>query len=197
MELYITLGAVALLIFWIIGIYNKLVTLRTHYKNAFQQISVQLKRRMDLIGNLVEVAKKYMEHENETLIAVTKARQNMLDATAAADKNPGDHTTMAALQSSQVTMDKAMGGFSLTMEAYPDLKASSNMSELTEELISTENKVSYARQGYNDTVQKFNETRQHFPTVMFAGMFGFGDNADNLEFEESVAELNKAPKVQF
>lgn len=197
MEMWLTIGAVALLVIWIIKIYNNLVSFRSHYKNGFQQISVQLKRRADLIGNLVEIAKKYMEHESETLLAVTMARQGLIDATKGADSNPGDHGAMMALQASQLSMDKAMGGFSLKMEAYPDLKASDNMAQLSEELISTENKVSYARQGYNDLVQKFNEYRQQFPNVVFAGMFGFGQNADNLEFAESIADLNIAPKVQF
>lgn len=184
-------------IVWPINIYNTLVRYRTEYKNGFQQISVQLKRRLDLIGNLVEVAKKYMDHENETLLAVTQARQNMRQATADADSNPGDHTTMMNLAASQAGLDKALGGFSLTMEAYPDLKANQNMSELSEELISTENRISSARQGYNDLVQKFNEYKRLFPNVLIASPLGFAEDADVLQYEESVSELNQAPKVSF
>jgi LemA protein len=173
------------------------VSYKNQYKNGFEQISVQLKRRIDLIGNLVEVAKKYMEHEKETLTAVTEARSGLTAANNAAQANPGDASVMAKLAGSQMAMDSAMGGFQLKMEAYPELKASENMMQLSEEMTSTENRIASARQGYNDLVLKFNEYKQQFPTVILAGMFGFSEDAMNLEFEESVQELNRAPKVSF
>jgi LemA protein len=194
---WLTILIVAIVVMWAIGIYNKLVSYKTQYQNGFEQISVQLKRRLDLIGNLVDAAKKYMEHEKETLMAVTQARSGLLNATQAAEKNPGDVNAMATLATSQVTLDSAMGGFNLKMEDYPDLKASENMQQLSEEITTTENRIAAARQGYNDLVQKFNEYKKSFPTVMLAGMFGFGDNAKNLEFSESVEQLNEAPKNLF
>ncbi len=188
---------IAIIIILVIKTYNKLVSYKNQYKNGFEQISVQLKRRIDLIGNLVEVAKKYMEHEKETLMAVTEARSGLTAANNAAQANPGDASVMAKLAGSQMAMDSAMGGFQLRMEAYPELKASENMMQLSEEMTSTENRIASARQGYNDLVLKFNEYKQQFPTVIFAGMFGFSEDAMNLEFEESVQELNRAPKVSF
>jgi LemA protein len=188
---------IAIIIILVIKTYNKLVSYKNQYKNGFEQISVQLKRRIDLIGNLVEVAKKYMEHEKETLMAVTEARSGLTAANNAAQANPGDASVMAKLAGSQMAMDSAMGGFQLKMEAYPELKASENMMQLSEEMTSTENRIASARQGYNDLVLKFNEYKQQFPTVIFAGMFGFSEDAMNLEFEESVQELNRAPKVSF
>jgi LemA protein len=195
--MWITIGVLAVLILWVVKIYNKLVSYRTQYQNGFQQISVQLKRRVDLIGNLVEVAKKYMDHESKTLQAVTEARSGLSQATLNAEANPGDKQAMMALGASQTTMDGAMGGFNLKMEDYPDLKASENMMQLSEEMTSTENRIAAARQGYNDLVQKFNESRQQFPTVIIANMAGFSTNADNLEFSESIEQLNEAPKVSF
>jgi LemA protein len=188
---------IAIIIILVIKTYNKLVSYKNQYKNGFEQISVQLKRRIDLIGNLVEVAKKYMEHEKETLTAVTEARSGLTAANNAAQANPGDASVMAKLAGSQMAMDSAMGGFQLKMEAYPELKASENMMQLSEEMTSTENRIASARQGYNDLVLKFNEYKQQFPTVILAGMFGFSEDAMNLEFEESVQELNRAPKVSF
>jgi LemA protein len=188
---------IAIIIIMLITTYNKLVSYQQQYKNGFEQISVQLKRRIDLIGNLVEVAKKYMKHEKETLMAVTEARAGLTAANNAAQANPGDSSVMAKLAGSQMAMDNAMGGFQMKMEDYPDLKASENMAQLSEEMTSTENRIASARQGYNDLVLKFNEYKRQFPTVMLAGLFGFSDDANNLEFEESVVELNKAPKVSF
>ena len=194
---WVTILIIAIVIMWVVSIYNKLVSYKTQYQNGFEQISVQLKRRLDLIGNLVDAAKKYMEHEKETLMAVTQARSGLLNATQAAEKNPGDINVMATLATSQVALDGAMGGFNMKMEDYPDLKASENMMQLSEEMTTTENRIASARQGYNDLVQKFNEYKKSFPTVILAGMFGFGDDANNLEFSESIEQLNDAPKNLF
>jgi LemA protein len=194
---WVTILIIAIVIMWVVSIYNKLVSYKTQYQNGFEQISVQLKRRLDLIGNLVDAAKKYMEHEKETLMAVTQARSGLLNATQAAEKNPGDINVMATLATSQVALDSAMGGFNMKMEDYPDLKASENMMQLSEEMTTTENRIAAARQGYNDLVQKFNEYKKSFPTVILAGMFGFGDDANNLEFSESIEQLNDAPKNLF
>ena len=193
--LFITV--IGTLIIWIVKIYNNLVSYKTQYQNGFEQISVQLKRRLDLIGNLVDSAKQYMAHEKETLMAVTQARSGLLQATQAVENNPTDANAMATLASSQMALDGAMGGFNLKMEDYPELKASENMMQLAEELTSTENRIASARQGYNDLVQKFNEYKKSFPNVVFAGVFGFGADAQNLEFNESIQQLNEAPKDLF
>jgi LemA protein len=194
---WLLITIVAILLIWIVSIYNNLVSYKTQYQNGFEQISVQLKRRLDLIGNLVDVAKKYMEHERETLSAVTEARAGLIQANEVAQKNPGEANAMANLASSQVALDSAMGGFNLKMEAYPDLKASDNMMQLSEEMTTTENRIASARQGYNDLVQKFNEYKKSFPNLLFAGVFGFSMNAQNLEFSESIEQLNQAPKDLF
>ncbi|CAB9543691.1 LemA protein [uncultured Gammaproteobacteria bacterium] len=194
---WLLIAIIGILIIWIVKIYNNLVSYKTQYQNGFEQISVQLKRRLDLIGNLVDAAKKYMAHEKETLMAVTQARSGLLQATQAAENNPTNANTMATLASSQMALEGAMGGFNLKMEDYPELKASENMMQLAEELTSTENRIASARQGYNDLVQKFNEYKKSFPNVIFAGMFGFGANAQNLEFNENIQQLNEAPKDLF
>ncbi len=194
---WLLITIVVVLLIWIVSIYNNLVSYKTQYQNGFEQISVQLKRRLDLIGNLVDVAKKYMEHERETLSAVTEARAGLIQANEVAQKNPGEANAMANLASSQVALDSAMGGFNLKMEAYPDLKASENMMQLSEEMTTTENRIASARQGYNDLVQKFNEYKKSFPNLLFAGVFGFSMNAQNLEFSESIEQLNQAPKDLF
>ena len=194
---WLLITIVVVLLIWIVSIYNNLVSYKTQYQNGFEQISVQLKRRLDLIGNLVDVAKKYMEHERETLSAVTEARAGLMQANEVAQKNPGEANAMANLASSQVALDSAMGGFNLKMEAYPDLKASENMMQLSEEMTTTENRIASARQGYNDLVQKFNEYKKSFPNLLFASVFGFSMNAQNLEFSESIEQLNQAPKDLF
>lgn len=194
---WLLITIMVVLLIWIVRIYNNLVSYKTQYQNGFEQISVQLKRRLDLIGNLVDVAKKYMEHERETLSAVTEARAGLIQANEVAQKNPGEANAMANLASSQVALDSAMGGFNLKMEAYPDLKASENMMQLSEEMTTTENRIASARQGYNDLVQKFNEYKKSFPNLLFAGVFGFSMNAQNLEFSESIEQLNQAPKNLF
>lgn len=194
---WLVITIVVVLLIWIVSIYNNLVSYKTQYQNGFEQISVQLKRRLDLIGNLVDVAKKYMAHERETLSAVTEARAGLIQANEVAQKNPGETNAMANLASSQVALDSAMGGFNLKMEAYPDLKASENMMQLSEEITTTENRIASARQAYNDLVQKFNEYKQSFPNLLFAGVFGFSMNAQNLEFSDSIEQLNQAPKDLF
>ena len=185
---------IVLVFMFFAGIYNRLVALRNRYKNAFAQIDVQLKRRYDLIPNLVEVAKGYLKHERETLEAVIKARNQAAAAGARAAANPGDPTTMQALIGAETTLSGTLGRLFALAEAYPDLKANQNMMQLTEEMTSTENKVSFARQSFNDQVMEYNIARETFPNVLVAGMFGF--TAAQL-FEIQAAEERDAPKVKF
>jgi len=196
MELIIVLVVVALLAFWVVRIYNQLVELKNRHENGFSQIEIQLKRRYDLIPNLVETAKAYMSHERETLEAVISARNDAVAGLAAAAGNPGDPQAIQALAGAEGVLGGAMSRFNVTMEAYPDLKASANMAQLSEELTSTENKVAFARQAFNDQVTEFNTYRSSFPPVIFAGMFGFASDAALLEFEDS-KEIQAAPKVSF
>jgi LemA protein len=179
---------------WIAGIYNRLVALRNRFKNAFAQIDVQLKRRYDLIPNLVEVAKGYLKHERETLENVTKARNIAYTASQAAAANPADANAMKSLVSAEAGLTGALSRLMVVSEQYPDLKANQNMMQLTEELTSTENKIAFARQAYNDSVMTFNTTRETFPNVVFAGMFGFLP-AELFKIED--ATERNAPKVQF
>lgn len=190
----VLVALVAVLGLWVAGIYNKLVDLRNRFKNAFAQIDVQLKRRYDLIPNLVEVAKGYMKHESSTLEAVIKARNIALAASQAAAANPADANAMKGLLSAEAGLGGALSRLMVVSEQYPDLKANTNMLQLTEELTSTENKVSFARQAYNDSVMIYNTAREVFPSVIFAGMFGF--TAAELFKIDDPAERN-APKVQF
>jgi LemA protein len=180
----------------LVGIYNKLVTLRNRYKNAFAQIEVQLKRRYDLIPNLVETAKGYLKHERETLEAVIAARNQAAGRLENAAKNPGDASAMQGLVGAEGVLSGAMGRLFAVMEAYPDLKANQNMMGLSEELTSTENKVAFARQAFNDSVMAYNTYKQTFPPVVFASMFGHGSDAALLEFEDAKA-IRDAPKVSF
>jgi LemA protein len=190
----VLLAIVVVLGLWVAGIYNKLVELRNRFKNAFSQIEVQLKRRYDLIPNLVEVAKGYMKHESSTLEAVIKARNIALAASQSAAANPADANAMKGLMSAEAGLGGALSRLMVVSEQYPDLKANTNMLQLTEELTSTENKVSFARQAYNDSVQFYNTAREIFPNVIFAGMFGFLP-AELFKIEDPT-ERN-APKVQF
>lgn len=182
------------LVLFVIGIYNKLVALRNRFKNAFSQIDVQLKRRYDLIPNLVEVAKGYMKHERETLEGVIQARNMAANAGQQAAANPGDPTAMKSLGSAEGQLTGALGRLFALSENYPDLKANQNMLSLQEELSSTENKVAFARQAYNDSVMTYNTARETFPNVIFAGMFNFQE-ANLFEVEEEQERV--APKVSF
>jgi LemA protein len=197
LSLLIFIAIVAAIVFWAVGIYNGLVTARNGYKNAFAQIDVQLQRRFDLIPNLVEVAKKYMAHERETLEAVIAARSAAQSGLAAANASPGNPAAMAQLAAAQGQLNAGLGRLLAVAEAYPDLKANQNMMQLTEELTSTENKVAFARQAFNDMVMAYNNRREVFPNSVFAGMFGF-QPATLLEIPaEQQAQVRAAPKVEF
>jgi LemA protein len=196
--LLIVLGILAVIVIvgvlWVAGIYNTLVALRNRFKNAFAQIDVQLKRRYDLIPNLVEIAKGYLKHESSTLEAVIKARNIAASAAQAAAANPADANAVRNLAGAESGLAGALSRLMVVTEAYPDLKANQNMMQLTEELTSTENKISFARQAYNDSVMTYNTTRETFPNVIFAGMFGFLP-AELFKIEDPT-ERN-APQVKF
>ena len=191
----IVLSALVLFaVFFVIGAYNKLVTLRNRYKNAFSQIDVQLKRRYDLIPNLVETAKGYLKHERGTLEAVIAARNSAAAAGAKAAQNPGDPGVMKELGSAETALTASLGRLFALAEAYPDLKANQTMSQLMEELTSTENKISFARQAYNDSVMAYNTQREVFPSSLIAGSFNFAP-AELFVIEKP--EQKEAPKVSF
>jgi LemA protein len=177
-----------------IGGFNKLVTMRNRYKNAYAQIDVQLKRRYDLIPNLVETVKGYMAHERDTLENVTKARNIAIAASQAAAANPGDASAMKNLSAAETGLAGTLSRLMMVSEAYPDLKANQNMMQLTEELTSTENKISFARQAYNDSVMTYNTDREVFPSNIIAGMFNFGP-AELFAIDKP--EQKEAPKVSF
>ena len=192
--LIVVLVVLAVLVMWVVGMYNKLVQFRVRCKNAFSQIDVQLKRRHDLIPNLVETAKGYMSHEKETLEAVLKARASATQAQINVNGDPTNGADMQKLAQAEGQLTGALGRLMAVAEAYPDLKANENMMQLSEELTSTENKVAFSRQAFNDSVLQYNGYKQTFPPVIFANMFGF-DNAEYFEIEEPSEK--EAPKVSF
>lgn len=196
MEWIIVIAVIALLGFWIASIYNQLVALKNRYENGFSQIEIQLKRRYDLIPNLVETAKGYLSHEKETLESVIQARNQAMNGLQSAADNPSDPNAIKELSSAEGILGNALGRLNVVMEAYPDLKANQNMMQLTEELTSTENKVAFARQGYNDQVTEYNTYRQSFPPIIFAGFFNHGIDAELLEFADSEA-IQAAPSISF
>ena len=195
MGMWILLGVIVVLAFWAMSIYNRLVQLRNRFKNGFAQIDVQLKRRYDLIPNLVETAKGYIKHERETLEAVIKARNQAVTAAGAAGANPGNPAAMQGLSQAEGALTGMLGKLFALSEAYPDLKANQNMLAIQEELSSTENKVAFARQAFNDSVMEYNTRRESFPANVFAGMFSFGP-AELLQATEAPEE-RKAPQVKF
>ena len=186
-------GVIVLALFGI-GIYNSLVSLRNRFQNAFSQIDVQLRRRYDMIPNLVETAKGYMKHERETLEAVIAARNAAYSASQAAAARPGDPQAIRGLASAESQLTGVMSRLMAVAEAYPELKANQNMLALQEELTSTENKIAFARQGFNDAVTRYNVGREQFPAVLLAGMFGFGPG-QLLEIEDKSQRV--APQVTF
>ena len=192
--LLIVIGVIVVAALWGVGIYNGLVTARNAFKNAFAQIDVQLTRRYDLIPNLVEVAKRYMEHERDTLEAVTRARAAAVSGLAAAKADPGDAAAMTSLANADQGLTGALGRLMVVSEQYPDLKANQNMMQLSEELTSTENRVAFARQAFNDSVMAYNNRREVFPSSIVAGMFNFAPAA-LVEITEPAQR--EAPKVSF
>src|SRR3954464_9097257 len=191
----VVLAVILAVVFWLVAIYNGLVELRNRFKNAFSQIDVQLKRRYDLIPNLVESVKGYMQHERGTLDAVIKARGGAISAAQAAAANPGNPAAMQGLAQAEGALGGALGRLIAVFEQYPHLKANQNVLSLQEELTSTENKIAFSRQAYNDSVMEYNTKRESVPDNIFAGAFGFGA-AELLQSTDSPEE-RKAPKVSF
>jgi len=191
---WVLLGLIVVFVLFLIGIYNRLVAARIAFKNAFSQIDVQLTRRYDLIPNLVEIAKGYLKHERETLEAVIRARNAAVAGLRAAAATPGDPAALQQLAGAENALSGALGRLFALAEAYPDLKANQTMMQLSEELTSTENKVAFARQAFNDAVMAFNTTREVFPNNLVANAFGFAP-AELLEID--YAQKREAPKVSF
>lgn len=200
MGIWITLGVLAALVviilLFVVDIYNKLVVLKNRFLNAFAQIEVQLKRRHDLIPSLVETVKGYMAHEKETLEAVINARNAAANALKSALQDTSNPEMMRSLASAEGALGGAMGGLFAVMEAYPDLKADKTMAALQEELTSTENKIAFSRQAFNDSVAKYNSHRQSFPQIVIAPIVGHGKDAAFLEFEDS-AQIQSAPEINI
>ncbi len=194
--LLVILVIIAILIIYIISIYNRLVALKNRFLNAFSQIDVQLKRRYDLIPNLIETAKGYMAHERETLEAVVNARNQATAGLDALKTDPSNTAAMAELANAESALAGAMAKFNIVVEAYPELKANENMMQLSEEITTTENKVSFSRQAFNDAVTAYNDYKQSFPPVLLAATFGHSKDATLLEFEDREA-IQEAPKVSF
>lgn len=194
--LLIVLVAVPILLaLYAMGVYNQFVTLKQRVKNAFSQIEIQLKRRHDLIPNLVETAKAYMSHEKDTLEAVIRARNAAVSGLSAASNASGDHDAMMAMAAAEKGLSGSLGRLFALAEAYPDLKANQNMMQLTEELTSTENKIAFSRQAYNDSVTAYNIYRESFPPVIIAGLTNQPAQFDLLQFDsEAIAE---SPKISF
>ena len=192
----IFLLVIVTLIFYVIAIYNKLVKLKNAFKTSFAQIEVQLKRRYDLIPNLIETAKGYLKHESETLEAIVSARNAASQGLSDAAANPANADLMKKFISAESSLGSALGKFNVVVEAYPDLKANQNMMQLSSELSETEDKIALVRQHYNNAVMNYNVYKQSFPNNMFAGMFGHSQDATLLEFEDT-KQIQQAPKVQF
>jgi LemA protein len=192
----VTLVVIAAIGLYVASLFNRLVALKNRFKNAFAQIEVQLKRRYDLIPNLVETAKGYIKHERETLEAVVQARSTAASGLSRAHADPGDAEAIKSLNQAEGQLAGALGRLNVVMEAYPDLKANQTMMQLSEELTSTENRVAFARQAFNDAVMEYNIYKQSFPQNIFAGMFGHAQDATLLEFEDH-AQIQAAPKVSF
>lgn len=194
--LLVVLAILLFAVFWFVSIYNQLVVLKGRYQNAFAQIEVQLKRRYDLIPNLVEIAKGYLQHENKTLIAVTEARNAALAGLKAATINPGNPAAMSQLADAEQQLHQALQAFNIQIEAYPELKANDTLLQLSEELTATENRVAFARQGFNDGVTSYNIYRNQFPNNIIAQRFGHTTDASLLEIENP-QEYRQAPKISF
>ncbi len=194
MSFLIPLGIVLFIIFYLVAIYNKLVSHKNRFKNAFSQIDVQLTRRHDLIPNLIETAKAYMKHERETLEAVIQARNQAVSATRTASGDPGDPTAILAMAGAESLLTGAMTKFMALAESYPDLKANETMQQMMEQLTSTENKVAFSRQAFNDSVMTYNTYREQFPNSFIANNYHFGA-AELFEIDEP--EVRKAIKVSF
>lgn len=192
----VTLVVIVAIALYLVSIYNRLVTLKNRFKNAFAQIEVQLKRRHDLIPNLVETAKGYLKHERGTLEEVIQARNAASAGLTRAQADPGDAAAIQSLGQAERNLAGALGRLNVVMEAYPDLKANQNMMQLSEALTSTENRVAFARQAFNDAVMEYNTYKQSFPQHLLANAFGHGPDATLLEFEDH-AEIQAAPKVSF
>ncbi|MDX9740463.1 MAG: LemA family protein [Gammaproteobacteria bacterium] len=194
--LIVILVLVVVLALYAVAIYNRLVALRNRFLNAFAQVEVQLKRRYDLIPNLVETAKKYLVHERETLSAVVEARNAAAKGLERMHGDPGDAGAVQALSRAESGLAGALGRFNVVVEAYPELKADQNMRQLSEELTSTENRVAFSRQAFNDAVMEYNTYRQSFPQTLLAGMFGHREDAALLQFADS-ERIQEAPRVSF